>query len=150
MISKEEFESLVDFVTKDRNLTREALAKELGYGKNYISEVLSPSGKLTDKFLRAFNNKYLGAGNKKPSKTEGAVSEPSISYGAYAENLSIDVPTLEALVVFLFRIRLGEYDGRTEKEVTELFWRERTQRILDRAKSIQTGKHKSGRAKESR
>jgi hypothetical protein len=88
--------------------------------------------------------------NKKPSdKEEGksVVHEPDVSYGAVAETPAIDAPTLEMLVVFLIRIRQGLYDGRSEQEVTELFWRERTARILNRAKNTQTEKRSKDKVK---
>lgn len=87
---------------------------------------------------------------EKPSEVEGQsslVNDPETNYDAGAQTPSIDVPTLETLVEFLMRLRLGEYDGRTVDEVTELFWRERTAKILNRAKSTRTGKDKTGKVK---
>jgi hypothetical protein len=60
MISKEKFRILVDSVCVNTGKTQEQLATEMGYGKNYISEVLSPTGKITKKFESAFVLKYQG------------------------------------------------------------------------------------------
>lgn len=58
MDTKEYFKSLVEIVAFKAKKTQEQLAVEMGYGKTYISEVLSPTGKLSTKFLEAFKVKY--------------------------------------------------------------------------------------------
>lgn len=58
MISKETFKALVEKVTKATGKTQETLALDMGYGKNYISEILSPSGKITKKFVDSFKMRY--------------------------------------------------------------------------------------------
>lgn len=89
--------------------------------------------------------------NKNPPVAEGLMlNEPVTNFGAVAETPAIDAPTLEMLVVFLIRIRQGLYDGRSEQEVTELFWRERTARILSRAKNTQTEKRSKDKVKKNR
>lgn len=84
--------------------------------------------------------------NKKPGTKPGKQSLP-INSDAGVQNPSIDAATLETLVVFLLRIRKGEYDDVNSEEVVELFWREHTARLLDLAKNIQTGKRKRGKGK---
>lgn len=58
MESKEQFKTLVENVVFATRKTQEQLAQDMGYGKNYISDVLSPKGKLTQKFIEAFKRKY--------------------------------------------------------------------------------------------
>jgi hypothetical protein len=58
MNSKDDFKKLVESVVKKTGKTQEELAMDLGYGKNYISELTSPTGKVTKKFLTAFNLRY--------------------------------------------------------------------------------------------
>lgn len=58
MESKEHFKTAVEIVSRRTGKTQAQLAAALGYGENYISEVLSPTGKITGKFLRAFRLQY--------------------------------------------------------------------------------------------
>lgn len=58
MISKEEFKTLVETVCFSKNMTQGELSKDMKYGENYISEMLSPTGKLTEKFVSLFKIKY--------------------------------------------------------------------------------------------
>lgn len=58
MESKEQLRSVVNMVSNRTGLSQEKMAMELGYGANYISEMLSPSGKITSKFIRAFRNHF--------------------------------------------------------------------------------------------
>lgn len=58
MLSKEAFRLIVNATALKTGKSQEELALGMGYGKNYISEVLSPTGKLTDKFIKAFKAAY--------------------------------------------------------------------------------------------
>lgn len=58
MISKEEFKNLVDTVCLSKNMTQGELSKDMGYGENYISEMLTDKGKLTEKFYSVFKIRY--------------------------------------------------------------------------------------------
>lgn len=58
MLSKEAFRLIVNATALKTGKSQEELALGMGYGKNYISEVLSPTGKLTDKFIKAFQAAY--------------------------------------------------------------------------------------------
>jgi len=58
MISKEAFKLILAITTTKTGKSQEELALGMGYGKNYISDVLSPTGKLTDKFVNAFQKHY--------------------------------------------------------------------------------------------
>jgi len=58
MISKEAFKLIVAGISLKTGLNQEELALGMGYGKNYISDILSPTGKLTDKFITAFQAQY--------------------------------------------------------------------------------------------
>lgn len=58
MISKAAFRLIVTATVLRTGKSQEELAMEMGYGKNYISEVLTPTGKLTEKFVKAFNQHY--------------------------------------------------------------------------------------------
>lgn len=58
MTSKQSFKKLVENVGSLSRKSQEELATSMGYGKTYISEVLSPTGKLSEKFVTAFKNFY--------------------------------------------------------------------------------------------
>lgn len=58
MLSKEQVRSLIDLIVKKTKKTQEVIAEELGYSANYISDVLSPSGKVTKKFVDKLNKEY--------------------------------------------------------------------------------------------
>jgi hypothetical protein len=58
MATKDYFRQLVETVVFRTKKTQEQLAIEMGYGKTYISEVLSPTGKLSEKFIEAFKRRY--------------------------------------------------------------------------------------------
>ena len=72
MISKEAFKLLVAATGLKVGLNQEELALGMGYGKNYISDILSPTGKLTDKFVKAFQNHY----NSENTNTEAPKELP--------------------------------------------------------------------------
>jgi transcriptional regulator with XRE-family HTH domain len=58
MLSKEQVRSLVDLIIMRTKKTQEEIAEGLGYSSNYISDVLSPSGKVTKKFIDKINKEY--------------------------------------------------------------------------------------------
>jgi transcriptional regulator with XRE-family HTH domain len=58
MLSKEKVRELIDLIIKRSGKSQEQIAIDLGYAKNYISDVLSPTGKVTDKFVKALNKEY--------------------------------------------------------------------------------------------
>lgn len=59
MLSKEEVRKLVDIIVKETGKSQEDIAIELGYtSKNYISDVLSPSGKVTEIFIKRLKKEY--------------------------------------------------------------------------------------------
>lgn len=58
MLSKEQVRSLVDLIIKRTKKTQEEIAVDLGYANNYISDVLSPSGKVTKKFVDRLSKEY--------------------------------------------------------------------------------------------
>lgn len=64
MISKEAFKLIVISTSLKTGLNQEELALGMGYGKNYISDILSPTGKLTDKFINAFQVQYNSENTK--------------------------------------------------------------------------------------
>lgn len=70
MISKEVFKLIVVSTTMKTGLNQEELALGMGYGKNYISDILSPTGKLTDKFVKAFQNHYNSENTKSEAPKE--------------------------------------------------------------------------------
>lgn len=69
-MSKKEFEDLLKFVL-DQNpeLTKEAISVDLGYNEGFIFQMLS-RGKISDKFLKAFTNRYLQNASKVGKKGE--------------------------------------------------------------------------------
>lgn len=78
---KEEFLLLLGIVEEKTKKTKGTLAKEMGYGFNYISDIMTPSGKVTKKFIAAFKSKYA---NVLENTTNGAT--PSLD-----ENLHLSV-----------------------------------------------------------
>lgn len=97
MISKEELRALIDKVCFKTGKKQEAIALELNYGKNYISEMLSPTGKVTDKFLVLFNLKYgaLLENPKNGGEDAGASAHESVEGG---NNLGASGKILEAML----------------------------------------------------
>lgn len=59
---KEAFRLIVTSTSLRTGKNQEQLALDMGYGKNYISDILTPTGKLTDKFVRAFKTHYRFTG----------------------------------------------------------------------------------------
>ncbi|MEO9145066.1 MAG: hypothetical protein ABI237_05865 [Ginsengibacter sp.] len=49
---------LLEIVIKNTAKTASDIALEMGYKKNYISEMLSPKGKVTEKFFNSFKLRY--------------------------------------------------------------------------------------------
>lgn len=70
MISKEAFKLIVAATGLKVGLNQEEMALGMGYGKNYISDILSPTGKLTDKFVKAFQNQYNSENTNKEHPKE--------------------------------------------------------------------------------
>lgn len=58
MISKDQLRELIDHILSDTGKTQEEIALGLGYGKNYISEMLSPTGKVSTKFVNSLKLKH--------------------------------------------------------------------------------------------
>ena len=58
MISKEEFKRLIENVVAKTGKTQEEIAVDMGYGKNYISEMTGPTGKISKKFVESLNLRY--------------------------------------------------------------------------------------------
>lgn len=58
MLSKQKVRDLIDLVVKHTKKTQEVIAVEMGYSKNYISDMLSPTGKVTEKFIKALKKDY--------------------------------------------------------------------------------------------
>lgn len=64
---KNELRDIVDLIKEKTGQTQEEIAFAMGYKKNYISEILSPSGKVTDKFMKAIKLRFSDTlGNKGP------------------------------------------------------------------------------------
>jgi hypothetical protein len=57
-MSKEILKTLLQTVFNDTGKNPSDIALEMGYKKNYISEMLTPKGKVTEKFLNSFKSKY--------------------------------------------------------------------------------------------
>lgn len=93
MISKEAFRLIVTGTAAKTGMSQEEMALDMGYGKNYISDILSPSGKVSAKFVKAFQahftdgseNTKSGAGQKDisaliKSNADLAESNKSLAY----------------------------------------------------------------------
>lgn len=94
MDSKESFRLLVETVAFYSKKTNEQLATDMGYGKTYISEMLSPTGKLSQKFIRVFREKYKEY-LEKPSSIPVAQQPVSISVQDYIDELKKDKADLK-------------------------------------------------------
>lgn len=57
-MSKETLKQLLEFLNKQTGKSPTDVASEMGYKKNYISEMLTPKGKVSDKFLNSFKIRY--------------------------------------------------------------------------------------------
>jgi len=57
-MSKEILKSLLQTVFNGTGKSPADIALEMGYKKNYISEMLTPKGKVTEKFINSFRSKY--------------------------------------------------------------------------------------------
>lgn len=55
---KEELRVIIEIIKKEAGKTQQDIALEMGYKKNYISEILSPKGVVTDKFLNAIKLRF--------------------------------------------------------------------------------------------
>lgn len=94
MISKKEFKRLVEKVMSATGKNQEELAIGMNYGKNYISEVLSPTGIMTEKFSNAFLLKYghYLENPKKPKPTNGSEGLPKPNSGSKKKIPFYDAP----------------------------------------------------------
>lgn len=72
MISKEAFRLIVTATAAKTGMSQEEMALDMGYGKNYISDILSPSGKLTAKFVKAFQLHFNASSENTKNKVEPA------------------------------------------------------------------------------
>lgn len=87
MNSKEHIRKLVEHIQDLTGKTQEAIAIDMGYGKNYISEILSPSGRPSTKFLNTLHNyvvKIEGSCSENPKNATleiPVMREPGESYG---------------------------------------------------------------------
>lgn len=70
MISKEAFRLIVTATAAKTGLSQEEMALDMGYGKNYISDMLTPSGKVTEKFVKAFQSHFNGASENTKVKAD--------------------------------------------------------------------------------
>lgn len=77
MESKEQLKNIINIVSDRSGLSQEKLAERLGYGKTYISEMLSPRGKVTSKFIRVFRNQFAEY-LENPKKQESILKEEKI------------------------------------------------------------------------
>lgn len=69
MISKEVLKIRIETLLVILNISQEELATNLGYGKKYISEMFTPTGKITQKFVNALESKYGSVLNHHEAKT---------------------------------------------------------------------------------
>lgn len=58
MESNEEIKKMIKTVSSITGMTQEEIGVDMGYGGNYISEMFTPSGKVTKKFMQNFKLKY--------------------------------------------------------------------------------------------
>lgn len=76
MISKEAFRLIVTATAAKTGMSQEEMALDMGYGKNYISDILSPSGKVSAKFIKAFQS-HFNDGSENTKNTAGAQNDLS-------------------------------------------------------------------------
>jgi hypothetical protein len=80
---KEELQRLVESIKEKTGKTQEDIAIEMGYKKNYISEMLSPKGKVTDKFMAAIKLRFsevLKLKNQEDNESLSIVNEDPAEY----------------------------------------------------------------------
>lgn len=91
MLSKKEIRELIDSLIEKTGKTQEEIAVELGYAKNAISDILSPSGKVTDKFSKAlvrFNSDFM--------ENPNIVNIPNLKLNEYLSRLEERILLLES------------------------------------------------------
>lgn len=57
-MNKKTLKELVETIAASTGMSASDIALEMGYKKNYISEMLTPSGKVTEKFITKLKLKY--------------------------------------------------------------------------------------------
>ena len=58
MDNKENLREIVDLIKEKTGKTQQDIAVEMGYKRNYISEILSPKGVVTEKFYNALKLRF--------------------------------------------------------------------------------------------
>lgn len=102
MISKEAFRLIVTTTGARTGLSQEEMAIDMGYGKNYISDMLTPTGKVSEKFINAFNRHF----NSENTKTEPPKELP----WQIIDRLSKGIENItEANLILARKISSGEY-----------------------------------------
>ena len=91
MLSKKEIRELIDSLIEKTGKTQEEIAVELGYAKNAISDILSPSGKVTDKFSKA-----LVRFNSDSMENPNIVNIPNLKLNEYLSRLEERILLLES------------------------------------------------------
>lgn len=102
MDSKEELQKLLEIVEAKTGKTRQQIAIDMGYGWNYLSDMLGPSKKVSPKFVETFREKhseYLVNTNLKKSaksKVKSEVKDEQAEYKTETNNMGND-PMAQAL-----------------------------------------------------
>ena len=88
---KESLKTIVEIIKEKKGLTQEDIAVVLGYKKNYISEIMSPKGKVSEKFLNAIKLRFSDvldpASGELPEIDKNNKGLPGLSWEAYAKKL---------------------------------------------------------------
>ena len=100
---KEQLLKSLAILKRYQKIDASGISIEMGYKRNYISEMLSPTGKVTEKFMNAFDSKYrsvLENPNLKmfatPSEFMRETAESLITLKATVKILTIKVIDLES------------------------------------------------------
>lgn len=128
---KEQLKKIVETIKISTGQTQEQIALNMGYKGNAISGMLSPTGKVTRKFINAITNKYKDVLSENGNiKGKGSISLIS---GQGVEQIA--AIRAELRVLFLKVVEIESKDGKRSStainlELADLIKQE-TKRVLD-------------------
>ena len=120
MISKERLSNMIEIVERAKNMTKAEISLEMKYGKNYISELLSPSGKVTDKFVNSFKSKY-GAILENPNDPSAVITgDINKILRGIIEDLEKEKATAIVLKTAVAKLEAERKGTSVDNEITEI------------------------------
>jgi transcriptional regulator with XRE-family HTH domain len=118
---KEELRKLVELIKERTGKTQEDIAIDMGYKKNYISEILSPKGKVTDKFMAAIKLRFsedINIGKAEVKESLPVVNEDPAVYNKELPLGDLKVTLKDYVELLKEKSRLAE-ESKREAESRE-------------------------------